>query len=137
MTSLTNPVLAAASQSQSMSYDLIGRLTSRTEPEGTASWTYDTGSGLTGRLVSESVGGFSRSYTWDAGAYGKPSAITTTIDGQSHTLSQATTLPVAWRRSRTPRGRPTRADWRSVTLQRPRLPRAGDRPRQRALLPGG
>ena len=88
MTSLTNPVLAVASQS--MSYDLIGRLTSRTEPEGTATWTYDTGTGLTvGRLVSESVGGFSRTYTYDAGAYGKPTAITTTIDGQSYTLSQS------------------------------------------------
>ena len=90
MTNLTNPVLAAASQSQTMSYDLLGRLTSRAEPEGTATWTYDTGTGLTvGRLVSESVGGFSRSVAYGPTGYGKPTAITTTIDGQSYTLSQS------------------------------------------------
>ncbi|MBK6279260.1 MAG: hypothetical protein IPF57_14550 [Gammaproteobacteria bacterium] len=139
MTSLTNPVLAAASQSQSMSYDLIGRLTSRTEPEGTASWTYDTGSGLTvGRLVSESVGGFSRSYTYDAGAYGKPTAITTTIDGQSYTLSQSYDAAGRLETLTYPASQalPERTH-RRLLLQCPWLPRAGDRPRQRALLPGG
>jgi YD repeat-containing protein len=138
MTSLTNPVLAAASQSQSMSYDLIGRLTSRTEPEGTATWTYDTGSGLTvGRLVSEAVGGFSRSYTYDAGAYGKPTAITTTIDGQSYTLSQSLRRRRSSGDADLPRepGLPERTG-SGLLLQRPWLPRAGDGPRQCTLLPG-
>nr|MBP7909316.1 VCBS repeat-containing protein [Pseudomonadales bacterium] len=90
MTSLQNPVLAAAAQSQTMSYDLLGRMTARSEPEGTATWTYDSGTGLTvGQLVSEAVGGFSRTYDYGAGAYGKPTAITTTIDGQSYTLAQS------------------------------------------------
>ncbi|MBK8990886.1 MAG: hypothetical protein IPM40_03920 [Gammaproteobacteria bacterium] len=117
MTSLrANPVLAAASQSQSMSYDLIGRLTSRTEPEGTASWTYDTGSGPTvGRLVSESVGGFSRSYTYDAGAYGKPSDHPRRSTAQSYTLSQSYDAAGRPETFTYPRAGPTRADWRSVT----------------------
>ena len=89
-------MLTAASQSQTMSYDRLGRMTSRAEPEGTATWTYDTGTGLTvGRLVSESVGGFSRSYTYNAAPTASPPRSPRRSTGRATRLPRATTRPVA------------------------------------------
>ncbi len=69
-----------------MSYDKLGRLISRTENEGTTTWTYDTATKGKGKLASVShYGGYSRSHTYDS--VGRPSSTTTVIGGSSYTAT--------------------------------------------------
>jgi YD repeat-containing protein len=62
----------AKSQVTTLTYDLLGRVTQRSEADLTATWTYDTASHGVGLLASEatpsgSAGqtGYSRTYAYD------------------------------------------------------------------------
>jgi RHS repeat-associated protein len=63
----------AKSQNKTYSFDLLGRLTSRSESEGTSTWTWGTSSGAKniGRLASVSGPGYSETYSYDS--IGRPS----------------------------------------------------------------
>jgi RHS repeat-associated protein len=96
-----------------MSFDQLGRMTRRVEPEGVTSWTYNTttgsGKGLLQKVVAptdSSSTGFEESYTYDSLA--RPLQTITKIDGTSYTTTLAynslgqlasTTYPttVGWR----------------------------------------
>lgn len=85
-----SPKMAAASQSVSLQYDLLGRTTSRTEPEGTTTWTYDntTGGNLgKGQLHSESLSGFSKTYSYNPSNYGRLTSASTAIGSSTYTNS--------------------------------------------------
>lgn len=70
----------------SILYDDLGRMVSRTEAEGTTTWTYDAATKGVGKLTSESMpGGFSRTYTYDVN--GRPASNSTVIGGSSYTIS--------------------------------------------------
>jgi RHS repeat-associated protein len=80
----------AKSQTSQLTYDVLGRLTQRVEADMTATWTYDGISGPTppsiGKLVAATAtgaaagsNGFQRTLTYDS--LGRPSTVTTTIDG--------------------------------------------------------
>ncbi len=70
----------AKSQSFSQTYDALSRLTSRTEAEGTTTWTWGTTSGSynIGRLAGVSMSGYSESLTYDN--KGRPSTRSITTD---------------------------------------------------------
>lgn len=81
------PKMAAASQSLSFAYDLLGRMTSRVEPEGTTTWTYDNSAGGNlgiGKLHSESMTGFSRTYEYASHGDGRPTKLTTVIGANTY-----------------------------------------------------
>jgi RHS repeat-associated protein len=76
----------AKSQTSQFTYDLLGRLTQRVEPDMTASWTYDTAQYGIGKLASASAAGpaagsnpYQRSMTYDN--LGRPVQVSTTVDG--------------------------------------------------------
>lgn len=58
----------AKSQTTTFAFDLLGRLTSRTEAEGTSTWTWGTSavSKNIGKLASIAGPGYSESYTYDS-----------------------------------------------------------------------
>lgn len=73
----------AKNQTTTMTYDVLGRMRSRIEPEGTSTWTYadnTAAQGSIGKLIEESGGGVSKSYTYDS--LGRPKTTTTTIAGE-------------------------------------------------------
>lgn len=82
-----SPKMASLSQTRTFAYDLLGRTTSRAEPEGTATWTYDnTASGNLGKgqLHSESQFGLSKTYTYNSSNYGRLTRSSTVIDGSTY-----------------------------------------------------
>ncbi|MCF7822356.1 MAG: hypothetical protein K9M17_07970, partial [Mariprofundaceae bacterium] len=62
-----------------MVYDDLGRMTSRTESEGTSSWSYDML--WVGALTSESGVNASKTYSYDG--FGRVSTSITTVNGQN------------------------------------------------------
>ena len=70
----------AKSQTRTYGYDLLGRRTSRTEPEGVSTWSWGTSAGAhnIGQLQSLSGPGYAESYTFDP--YGRPATQTVTSD---------------------------------------------------------
>ncbi|MBV8755036.1 MAG: hypothetical protein JO328_19440 [Hyphomicrobiales bacterium] len=82
----------ANSQSTQFTYDLLGRLTQRVEVDMTASWTYDTAPYGIGKLAAATASGsaagtnsFQRALSYDS--LGRPSQVTTTIDGTPYSMS--------------------------------------------------
>jgi RHS repeat-associated protein len=77
----------AKSQSTTMAYDALGRLNSRTESEGTTSWTYDTATNGKGKLAAVSApGSYSETYSYDT--LSRPIAVSRTIDATPYSISQ-------------------------------------------------
>ncbi len=79
-----SPKMAQASQSVELQYDVLGRLTTRIEPEGTTTWSFDdtTGGNLgIGKLHNENQTGFNRTFDYAPGNYGRLTATSTVIDG--------------------------------------------------------
>jgi RHS repeat-associated protein len=79
-----SPMMAAAAppQSRTFTYDLLGRMTSRTEPEGTTTWDYDDTAGGSlgvGQLTRESQPGFVREFTYASAGVGRLTGTTTLI----------------------------------------------------------
>ncbi len=73
----------AKSQVTTMAYDVLGRMVSRTEPEGTSTWTYGGNTapqGSIGKLLQESGNGLTKDYSYDN--LGRPVSTTTTIAGE-------------------------------------------------------
>jgi len=68
----------AKGQTTTMIYDQLGRMRSRSEAEGTSTWTYDTL--WIGALSSETSGISSKSYLYDT--YGRVKSSSTTINSQ-------------------------------------------------------
>lgn len=71
---------SAPAWTQTLTYDGFGRLTGRSEPEGTSTWTWGASSSLKniGSLVSVSGPGYSESYAYDGLA--RPSTVTVSAD---------------------------------------------------------
>ncbi len=67
-------------QNTTFAYDLLGRMTGRTEPEGISTWVWGTSSASNniGRLASLSGPGYSESFTYDS--IGRPTSRTVTSD---------------------------------------------------------
>ena len=75
----------AKDQVVTMEYDQLGRIIKRTEPEGITQWEYDTGSFAIGKLVRVwNDRGYERTHIYDE--YGRPTDVTTTIDGDATTI---------------------------------------------------
>ncbi len=70
----------AKAQSSTFVYDLLGRMTGRTEPAGTSSWVWGTSAASKniGQLASVSGPGYSESWTYDS--YARPSTRSITTD---------------------------------------------------------
>ena len=82
LTSQTN----AKNQTTTMTYDLLGRLKTRVEPEGTTTWNYDTATKGKGKLASVvHYGGYTRTHNYDS--LGRPSSTSVTIGSNVHTTS--------------------------------------------------
>jgi RHS repeat-associated protein len=80
----------AKGQVGNYTYDRVARPKTRIEPEGTTTWTYgaSAASHNVGRLVSvTSPGGYAEAYTFDG--FGRPSNVTTTIDGTGYVVTSA------------------------------------------------
>lgn len=78
----------AKSQQTSFTYDGVSRARTRTEPEGTTTWTYgaSVASRNVGKLIGvSSPGGYTESYSFDS--LGRPQDGTTTFDSTSFTVS--------------------------------------------------
>jgi RHS repeat-associated protein len=76
----------AKNQNSQFTYDLLGRLTQRVEPDMTASWTYDTAQYGIGKLAAASAtgsatvsGGYQRTLAYDS--LGRPVQVSTTFWG--------------------------------------------------------
>ena len=74
----------AKAQSSSLQYDLLGRMITRTDTEGTTTWSYDSGTKAIGKFsrVTQSDG-YIKEITYDA--LGRPTQVQTTINGVIHT----------------------------------------------------
>jgi RHS repeat-associated protein len=74
-----------------MAYDVLGRMTSRTTPEGTSTWTYDTASlGTTGNLALgklASVSNANATETYGYDNFARPITDTTSVSGVTYTAS--------------------------------------------------
>ena len=67
-----------------MVYDKLGRRVSRTTPEGTSTWAYDSGLYSVGKLVQVTgPGPYLQLHAYDA--LGRPSEVTTQFEGGSYT----------------------------------------------------
>ncbi|MGH8131760.1 MAG: hypothetical protein ACRETP_00785, partial [Steroidobacteraceae bacterium] len=82
----------AKSQITSFGYDLLGRMTSRTEPESTTptQWVYGTSQTAhnIGRIVTVSKpDGYGEGYTYDSA--GRPQTVTYTEDGANYPFTYA------------------------------------------------
>ena len=118
----------AAGQITTVTYDLLGRITQRVEPDLTSTWTYDTAANGIGKLASAATNtGYSRAHTYDA--LGRPSQTQITIDGTTYAITTAydsasRVSPVTY-----PSGFAV-----TLRLQRPRLPDAAHQRRHRPGL---
>jgi RHS repeat-associated protein len=84
----------AKNQTSQFTYDLLGRLTQRVEPDMTASWSYDTAQYGIGKLAAASATGpaagtsaFQRTLTYDS--LGRPAGVFTTLDAWPYYNMQA------------------------------------------------
>ncbi len=79
----------AAGNTSTWNYDVLGRSTNRTGPEGTTTYAY-YGSGLTGKTGRlQTVTGFNgNNQSYDYDALGRVSSSTETIDGVNYTVFQ-------------------------------------------------
>jgi YD repeat-containing protein len=69
-----------------LSYDLLGRVTQRVEPDLTASWTYDTAAHGIGKLATASTNtGYARAHSYDT--LGRPSQVQLTISGTPYAIA--------------------------------------------------
>jgi hypothetical protein len=71
-------------------YDLLGRMTQRVEPDMTAAWVYDSGPNGIGKLISASItagpdAGYQRAYVCDN--LGRPVQAATTEGGATYTFT--------------------------------------------------
>ena len=71
-----------------MTYDALGRMKTRTRPEGTSTWTYDVGTQALGKLSSVTSPGYSESQTYDA-TRGLATINTRVINGASYATTTA------------------------------------------------
>lgn len=80
----------AKGQTVTMNYDVLGRMLSRTENEGTSSWVYDTAPHGIGKLAKETgaPGSFTyapaRAYIYDD--LGRPSLVGISLNGEAFTM---------------------------------------------------
>jgi YD repeat-containing protein len=82
----------AKSQTTTLTYDKLNRLTQRVEVDGTSVWTYDTAANGIGKLASSGITagvgiGFGRSVSYDT--LGRPMQVSTTIDGSTYVMGAA------------------------------------------------
>lgn len=78
----------AKSQNVTFQYDKLGRMTTRTEYEGSTTWNWDTATKGIGKLGSVySPGGVGETYTYDS--LGRPQDVNTTLDTVPHTVTSA------------------------------------------------
>jgi RHS repeat-associated protein len=76
----------ALGQSTRYQYDALGRMTHRFEPEGEASWVWDTAPNGIGKLASTtSAQGVVEAYHYDA--LGRTNRVDTTLDGETFAVS--------------------------------------------------
>ena len=76
----------AAGQVTSVTFDLLGRMTQRTEPDLTSTWTYDTAAHGIGKLASAATNtGYSRAHSYDT--LGRPTQMQLTISGTIYTIT--------------------------------------------------
>jgi len=83
-------IVDAKGQSSSFTYDRMGRMRSRVEPEGTTVWTYGSSASArnVGKVVSVTApGGYSEVFVYDS--LGRPQDRTTTIDSIPYVVSSA------------------------------------------------
>src|SRR5690606_13947162 len=74
----------ALSETTTLAYDQAGRLTSRSEPEGTTTWAYYTsGTGAKGQVYTISGPGHSMLYQYSS-TYGAPTLVRRTFDSASY-----------------------------------------------------
>ena len=78
-------------QQTTTAYDVLGRLKTRIEPEGTTTWNYDTAANGIGKLATVSVTAdrnksYSESYTYEA--LGRPASMTRNINGTAYAQGQ-------------------------------------------------
>jgi YD repeat-containing protein len=71
-------------------YDLLGRMTQRLEPDMTAAWVYDAGPNAIGKLITASItagpdAGYQRAYVYDS--LGRPVQAATTEGGATYTFT--------------------------------------------------
>ncbi|MGV3661042.1 MAG: FG-GAP-like repeat-containing protein [Prosthecobacter sp.] len=83
----------AVGETVTFTYDLLGRVKTRTEPEGVTTFTYDTAAHGIGQLASEVGPGFERRYFYDS--LGRPAATTETHG--FHTFSTSRSYDLAGR----------------------------------------
>jgi RHS repeat-associated protein len=95
----------AKAQAVTMAYDALGRMTTRTELEGTSTWTYDTAAFGKGKLakVTGPTNQYQRTYLYDS--LGRISVVGTSINGELFNVStsynantgrvESTTYPAA------------------------------------------
>jgi RHS repeat-associated protein len=79
----------AKNQTTTMAYDILGRMTSRTEAEGTSTWVYGDHTapqGSIGKLLSETNAGITKTYFYDS--FGRPDEVTTDITGEQSFSTQ-------------------------------------------------
>jgi len=80
-------VTDAKTQTANMTYDRLGRLKTRVEPEGTSTWTYDTAFKGIGSLAQVSrPDGYERRHTYDE--FGRPDRQIYTLFGDSYYLDK-------------------------------------------------
>ena len=87
-----SPKMYIAGQHRTFAYDLLSRVTSRVEPEGTSTWTYDNntdGNLGVGKLHKEALGDFERIYSYDSFDYGRLTKTTTKIGTEIFVEKQA------------------------------------------------
>lgn len=83
----------AKGQTVTMNYDVLGRMLSRTENEGTSNWVYDTAPHGIGKLAKETgaPGSFTyapaRAYLYDD--LGRPSLVGISLNGEAFTMYSA------------------------------------------------
>ncbi|WP_129775911.1 FG-GAP-like repeat-containing protein [Peristeroidobacter soli] len=76
----------AKSQTTTFTYDLLSRLLTRVEAEGTTTFTYDTGTKGVGKTATaSSPGGYSESYLYDS--LGRPAQTNITADSSTYSYN--------------------------------------------------
>jgi YD repeat-containing protein len=83
------PATDAKSQTSTLSYDLLGRMTQRVETDMTSVWVYDTATNGIGKLASATItagpsAGYQRSFAYDS--LGRPVQATATISSTNYSF---------------------------------------------------